>query len=823
MSEPQLQWQVSPLPKIPQWFFEAVERHVPASHGRYAAQLLWQRGICDLEQLPGFLNPEFYHPASPFEFGQEMHWAVARLQQACRTGEVVAIWGDFDADGITSTAVLWDGLGQFLPQEWQLIYYIPNRLTESHGLNCQGIDLLQKQGCRLIVTCDTGSTNVSEIEYARHLGIDVIVTDHHTLPTERPPVTAIINPRYLPADHPLFHLSGVAVAYKLVEALYQTLPDVPQQPLESVLELVAIGLIADLVQLSGDCRYLAQRGIEQLQQQLKTRTRPGVARLLELCQRSGDRPTDISFGLGPRINAVSRIQGDATFCVELLTSTDEERCEKLAIETELANTRRKALQKDVTQQVKAKLAQLDLSTTSVIVLEDPQWPVGVLGLVAGQIAQEYGRPTILLSTEGEDWGRGTEEEDTGNGARLSASSPNPLHLARGSARSVSNIDLYQLVKAQEHLLHRFGGHPFAAGLSLPVENIPLFTEAVNQLLRQQAATTSALMMPVLEADLVVQVADLGKELFSELKLLEPCGMGNPVPKLLIQNCWFEEVWNRNTQDFKGRKVQFIKTELELWDDSSNTGFPGIWWGHYKDEVPKGRCNAIVELDYNNYKRRTEVRLVAVQPNLETSSFNLPSQMDWILDWRGEEDAQTRDSTDMGKEDAENGETLSASSFLPLAIRNCPTSWGELQVWCRRAIQLERKLAIAYPPPHQKPPHEIWQTLVGIAKFLSRTGQSATLAQLQEKLDISDRTLQLGLIALAHLGFQVEHLDWAVAATWHPDSAFSDTTNPVTDEATQAFLQAVEEEQFLQQYFYQVPLSTIQAHIPRPELSFSSRS
>jgi single-stranded-DNA-specific exonuclease len=178
---------------------------------------------------------------------------------------------------------------------------------------------------------------------------------------------------------------------------------------------------------------------------------------------------------------------------------------------------------------------------------------------------------------------------------------------------------------------------------------------------------------------------------------------------------------------------------------------------------------------------------------------------------------------MGKEDAENGETLSASSFLPLTIRNCPTSWGELQVWCRRAIQLERKLAIAYPPPHQKPPHEIWQTLVGIAKFLSRTGQSATLAQLQEKLDISDRTLQLGLIALAHLGFQVEHLDWAVAATWHPDSAFSDTTNPVTDEATQAFLQAVEEEQFLQQYFYQVPLSTIQAHIPRPELSFSSRS
>ena len=418
MPEPQLQWQVSPLPEIPQWFVEAVKCHTPALEGRYAAQLLWQRGIRDPEQLPGFLNPNVYQPASPFEFGQEMHWAVERLQQACKTGEMVAIWGDFDADGITSTAVLWEGLGQFLPQEWQLIYYIPNRLTQSHGLNCQGIDALQKQGCRLIVTCDTGSTNIKEIEYAQTLGIDVIVTDHHTLPLERPPVKAIINPRYLPPNHQMFHLSGVAVAYKLVEALYAALPDVPQQPLENLLDLVAIGLIADLVQLSSDCRYLAQRGIERLQQQLKIRTRPGVARLLELCQRNGDRPTDISFGLGPRINAVSRIQGDASFCVELLTSDDEKRCEKLAEETELANSRRKSLQKDVTKQVKAKLEQLDLSTTSVIVLEDPQWPVGVLGLVAGQIAQEYGRPTILLSTEEGEWGVGDGQQGSSRECRF---------------------------------------------------------------------------------------------------------------------------------------------------------------------------------------------------------------------------------------------------------------------------------------------------------------------------------------------------------------------------------------------------------------------
>jgi len=769
MPDPQISWQLAPTPQLPQSFLEAVKQHA-TTEGYYAAQLLWQRGIHNLEQLPGFLNPDCYQPASPFEFGQEMDWAVARLQEACKTGEMVAIWGDFDADGITSTAVLWEGLGQFIPQDWQLIYYIPNRLTESHGLNYQGIDKLQQQGCRLIVTCDTGSTNLLEIEYAQKLGIDIIITDHHTLPAERPAVTAIINPRYLPLDHQLFHLSGVAVAYKLVEALYQTSSKIPEQPLDNLLDLVAIGLIADLVQLSGDCRYLAQLGIRRLQQQAKIRTRPGVARLLELCQRNGDRPTDISFGLGPRINAVSRIQGDASFCVELLTSQDEQRIEELAMFTELANTRRKALQKDVTAQVKAKLAQLDLSTTSVIILEDSQWAVGVLGLVAGQIAQEYGRPTILLSTEGEEA---------------------VAKFARGSARSVNGIDLYQLVKSQEHLLARFGGHPFAAGLSLLVENIPLFTEAINQQLRQQTGVIGAAMTPI-EADLVVKVATLGKELFQELKLIEPCGMGNPVPKLLIKNCWFEEVKNHNIKDFNKKKIQYIKTELEIWDDSSQVGFPGIWWGHYRDEVPSGRCNAVVELDYNNLKKRPEVRLVALQTVEETSSFQISTSLDWLLDWRGE------------------AEELSAKVLpQPLTVRECPTNWDDLQVWFWRAIQSQRKLAIAYPQPPQLTAPEIWQQLVGIAKFLSRTEKSVTLAQLQDKLQISDRLIDLGLDALTACGFQIQHSDWLININWQSSLAPLEANEPISHQAIHTFLAAVEEEQFLRQYFYHVPLTTIQ--------------
>lgn len=770
-----LQWLLLPAVQPPEWFLQEVKKYAPPDvSGHYAAQILWQRGMQDPKKLAGFLNPRLVQPASPFEFGQEMRWAVERLQHARRCGEKVAIWGDFDADGITATAVLWDGLGQFFRQHEQLSYYVPNRLTESHGLNRQGIDVLAEAGVKLIVTCDTGSTNLEEIEYASGLGIDTVVTDHHTLPGERPPVVAIVNPRALPAGHPLEHLSGVAVAYKLVEALYMALPDVPSRPVEELLDLVAIGLIADLVQLSGDCRYLAQLGIDRLQRQLSEKTRPGIARLLELCKKSGDRPTDISFGIGPRINAVSRIHGDASFCVELLTSRDERRCYELAEAAELANARRQSLQKEVAQQVKAKLEQLDLSTTCLIVLDDPQWPMGVLGLVAGQVAQEYGRPAILLSTE-------------------QAGEAEP-RLARGSARSVRQIDLYQLVKERAHLLHRFGGHPMAAGLSLPVENLPVFTESINRQLRQQLGATGALSGPVVQADLTVTVAELGQPLFRELKLLEPCGMGNPVPQLLIKNCTFEKLWHQNIKDTKGRKVQYIKTEFEIQDDSTDAGFPGVWWGHYKEEVPLGRCDAIVELDYNTQKNRYEVRLIAARSTMEDAKFKAVIPPDWIVDLR----------SDRGFYEGigENSESL-------IVVNECPTSWGELQNWFRLGLSRQQKVAIAYSEPEILPPDAIWQKLVGVAKYLSRTDRLGNRSQLCEKVGIGDRTLLVGLQSLAEIGFQVLHLEDSVLVRYSPEV---EDSIPAADKsrAILAFIAAVEEEQFRRKYFYQVPLMTIQA-------------
>lgn len=798
MPELPIQWQLQSTDQPPEEFVQALCSYI-SSTGTHLGQILWQRGIHQPEQLKGYLQPNEYQPASPFAFGQEMQWAVERLHRAIVNAEVVAIWGDFDADGVTATAVLWDGLGQFFTQQKTLFYYLPNRLTESHGLSQVGIDILHSKGCQLIVTCDTGSTNLTEIEYAQNLGMDVIVTDHHTLPQSRPPVTAILNSRYLPVDHPLATLSGVAVAYKLVEALYSVLPDVPQKPLQELLDLVAIGLIADLVELKGDCRYLAQLGIQQLQKQANpaTATRPGVAKLLEFCKRSGDRPTDISFGLGPRINAVSRIQGDAHFCVELLTSQDQHLCSHLAEATELANTRRKALQKEVVQQVATRLSELDLSTTSVIVLADEQWQPGVLGLVAGQIAQEYGRPTILLSIEGVgsgEWGVGSgeAEEGKGDGGEIQ-NSKLPL-LARGSARSLNNIDLYQLIQGQEHLLHRFGGHPFAAGLSLPVANLPLFTEAVNQHLRQLSDLAGS--GPSLGVDLVVTVKELGKELFQELKWLEPCGMGNPTPKLLIRDCWFEKVWNQKIRDRTGRKVEYIKTEFELWDSSVTKSFPGVWWGHYREDIPAGRCDAVVELDFNTYvneakgkKPHYEVRLIAIRPS-EAGSLAPPiAPPSMLLDWRGAALANA------------------PTNLNPLIMTQCPHSWTELQLWFRRAEQMQRPLAIAYAAPTLTPPMETWRQLVGMAKYLSRTEQMATRQQLLDKLEIGDRALQLGFKTLTQLGFTITHQEVGFQITWHPTESASDETLTTTVEQ---FLNAVKENQFRRQYFYQTHVETLKA-------------
>lgn len=767
MSFPLSQWLVSPSSPCPEAWLRAVQRAVPddmPTPGTYLAQVLWQRQLCREPELPGFLNPGDYTPTAAAAFGPPMAQAIARLQQALDLGQKVAIWGDFDADGVTATALLWDGLGQVFPRPQRLMYLIPNRLTESHGMSRAGVDRVHQWGGHLIVTCDTGSTNHAEIAYAQTLGIDVIVTDHHTLPPVSPPAVAILNPRQLPVDHPLATLSGVAVAYKLLEGFYGSLGSPPA--LEPLLDLVAIGLIADLVELRGDCRYLAQVGLQRLQRQRQLGPkshRPGVTELLALCRRTGDRPTDIAFGLGPRINAVSRIHGDASFCVELLTSQDRDRCQTLARQAELANTRRKALQRDVYHQVLARLEQIDLGTTQCIVLADEHWPVGILGLVAGQVTQQLGRPTVLL--------------------RLDPPTPDDgPRLARGSARSVQGLDLYRLFQAQTELLTGFGGHPLAAGLTLPVANIELMAAALNRMVREQLGGDRPLQ-PSLSVDLVVTVAELGQPLFRELKHLEPCGMGNPAPKLLIRNAWVEKGFHRNLRDQTNKAVSFIKTEFELWDDSVQAGFPGEWWGHYKEELPQGRCHLVVELDHNTYTGY-HVKLLdyqAVQP-LETSTTGAPTPMAVaILDWR-QAQPLPRDPA--------------------LVMEQPPVRWSDWHSWQQQAATAGMPLALAFTnTPAAPAPLEVWKQLVGLAKYLARTQTPVPTDQLMVRLGLTPLSLQLALQALGQVGF----------AWQESPGGLHISVSPGTDQGEGAiamFLDTLQEEQFRRRYFAQVSLTTL---------------
>ena len=750
----------------PVWMLQQVNAIAPHLSGQYAAQLLWQRGIQDEKTVAGFLDAENYAPMGPDAFGSEIVWAIKRLQQAREQDEIVSIWGDFDADGVTATAVLWEGLGQFLA-EGQLNYWIPNRLTDSHGLNQQGIQTLYEQGTQLIVTSDNGCTNLAAIEFAVGLGIDVIVTDHHTLAPTRPPVVAMINPRQLDITHPLAKLSGVAVAYKLVEAWYLEEPSIPTQALEELLDLVSIGLIADLVELTGDGRYLAQRGLKKLQSRLKPHSiRPGVAKLLQLCQKAGDRPTDISFGIGPRINAVSRIRGDARFCVELLTSRDPKRCSELAIETELANSRRKELQQRIKKEAIAVVETLDLSTTEAIIIAKHQWPIGILGLVAGELAQRYDRPTILLTIE--------------------ATTPNGEAIATGSARSVHGIDLYDLMHAQSHLLTKFGGHPFAAGLSLPAHNVELLSQGLNHTLRLRQNVTSKAP----SFDLVVTVQELGQPLFKELQLLEPYGMGNPVPKLLIRDCWFETVTHRNLKDRTGKKLKYIQAIFTVWDDSVQQGFPGIWWEHYKDDIPTTRCNLIAELDFNNDKRQPELRALEVQSleggDIQEYGTSHDPQVA-ILDYRNIDwdEASLPDNA--------------------LVVNHCPQNWDEWGRWVRRSRLTQRPLALVYASEAELSAMETWQMLVGIVKAAIRSGESVRRSKLKQKLALSDTTITSGLSVFKTLGLQIQHADSGQLIFSGTLSASDEALGVITH-----FLAQIREERFQTQYFQQISLSTIQA-------------
>jgi single-stranded-DNA-specific exonuclease len=529
------------------------------------AQALARRGILTPQAARAFLDPAAYSPADPADF-PDMDRAVERLRRAIGQRERIAVWGDFDADGQTSTALLVETL-QVLGAD--VTFHVPGR-DEGHGVHSRGVERLAGEGVRLIVTCDTGVTAHAALTRASQLGAEVIVTDHHVLGDRLPPALAVINPHRLPSGHPMGTLPGAGVAYELARSLNPTVAG-------RTLDLVALGTVADVATLTGDARYVVQRGLEALQ----ATGRPGLRAVYQAADLRAEGVTEehISFVLGPRLNALGRLD-DAAKGVELLTTTDEIRARTLATEVEGLNARRQWLTKQVTD---AALAQIERDPSlrtdyHVLVLSHPTWPGGVIGIVAGRLAERFGKPAVLISAP-------------------------PSEMARASARSVPGVDLIAAIADCAPLLEGYGGHPAAAGFSIEPERIPQLRDALS---RAVAARSQTIPEPLVPVDTYVELPDLTLELVAEMDRLAPFGPGNPPLILAVRDL---HVLSEATI---GRTGEHRRVTVEDAEQRTQTVF---WWQGVDWPLPEGRFDLALTVRASDFQGMAEVQVEWIDARL----------------------------------------------------------------------------------------------------------------------------------------------------------------------------------------------------------------
>jgi single-stranded-DNA-specific exonuclease len=519
------------------------------------AQLLVQRGCLNAAQARAFLEPDAYRPAPPTDL-PNIDIAVTRLTQAIDRQEFICVWGDFDVDGQTSTTVLVSTLQSLGAR---VCYYIPNRLTESHGIKVPALQKQLERGIDLLLTCDTGIAEHEAVAAAQAVGVTVIITDHHDLPDSLPPAHATINPKRLPADHPLRELPGVGVAYLLALALLQA-HGRPTEA-ESLLDLVALGIVADVARQTNDTRYWLQRGLDAL----NNSARPGVQAILENIGIKTSRLTEehIGFWLAPRLNALGRL-GDANLAVELLSTDSLSRARIIAMQLEGLNDQRKMLVDRVLAQALSLIEENPaLAEANAIVLAANDWHPGVLGLAAGRLTTRFGKPVILLTHR-------------------------PDGPSRGSARSVPGCDIHQAIKTQTHLLTTFGGHPMAAGLSLPSANVIAFRQGLSAAL----ADCMANAQETVRVDVELELSQISLTLLTTVQRLAPFGAGNPAVQF---GCRAVQVVRETVFGKTGlhRRVT-VQVESGDWLEL-------IWWGGAAFSVPKGQFNLAFTIGPDNYR------------------------------------------------------------------------------------------------------------------------------------------------------------------------------------------------------------------------------
>lgn len=469
-------------------------------------QLLHTRGIDDPAAVRAFLQGGFTE-GNPFQF-KGMSEAVTRLRRAIKRGERIAVYGDFDTDGVTATALLVQVLTALGAQ---VEGYIPHRVDEGYGLNLEALRRLYRRGVRLVVTVDCGIRSVSEVNQARR-GLDLIITDHHSVGRELPPATAIINPRQPDCRYPFKDLAGVGVAFKLAQALIRVCKDTrpPDLNEERWLDLVALGTVADLAPLLGENRQLVQRGLAALNQA----ARPGVAALMANAgvRRGEVDALAIGYRLGPRLNAAGRID-TAERAYRLLTSEDPLEVQGLAEELSRLNQQRQELTEETIADAEAQILAED-PNAPLFLAASPSFLPGIIGLAASRLSEAYYRPCVLVA-QGE-----TE--------------------SRGSCRSIPEFHITAALDECADLLIRHGGHAAAAGFTVATANLP----ALHQRLRAIAADRLAgvELTPALSIDAEIPLDEVSWATHDLLKLLEPCGVGNPQPVLLSRGVQVRGRW-----------------------------------------------------------------------------------------------------------------------------------------------------------------------------------------------------------------------------------------------------------------------------------------
>ena len=498
--------------------------------------LLVERGVETVEEAKLFFRPQLTQLHDPFLF-KDMKAAINRLNEALGRKERILVYGDYDVDGVTAVALVYKFLHQYCTN---IDYYIPDRYEDGYGVSHKGVDYAHETGVKLIIVLDCGIKAVEEIAYAKSLGIDFIICDHHVPDKQLPPAAAVLNAKRVDHTYPYEHLCGCGVGFKLIQA-FAASNGIPFSELIPLLDLCAISIASDIVPILGENRILAYHGLRQINQSPSV----GVKAIIDVCGLSDKEImlTDIIFKIGPRINASGRIQNGKE-SVALLIEKDPEKAREMAEVINHYNEQRKDLDKVMTEQANQIVASIDeRHEHKGIVIYNEEWHKGIIGIVASRLTEIYNRPSVVL----------TRDND----------------LATGSARSVAGFDIYKAIESCEDLLENFGGHTYASGLTLKAVNVPEFKRRFEEYVDEHILPEQT--QPQLDVDAMLDFKDISRRLFNELRRFEPFGPNNAKPVFCTRR-----VYDYGTSKVVGRNQEHIK--LELVDNRSNNVMSGIAFG-----------------------------------------------------------------------------------------------------------------------------------------------------------------------------------------------------------------------------------------------------